>query len=96
MEELLEYFVYNYGKKNEEIVEKLSPIVENIEDEELKSQLSAILGIAKGYTEYKAKEIAETTGLNRSRVKALIKQLDQEDKIDILVENKITFIIPKL
>lgn len=96
MEELLEFIMYNYGKKNDDIAERLEPLVQKVEDESLKAELYSILGISKGYTEYIAKNIAELTGINRTKVKATVKQMLEEGKVESIVMNKTTYLVPKI
>lgn len=96
MEELLEFIMYNYGKKNDDIAEKLEPVIDKVEDEEVKAELYSILAISKGYTEYIAKNISELTGITRTKVKTTVKQMLEEGKVENIVMNKTTYLVPKI
>lgn len=98
--ELLEYVMYNYGQKNDRVVEtlklSLTDIIEteNI-DESIKRNVYVALGIAKGFTEYKGKELANELGVSKSAIKAMTNRLVGENKIELIKENNVTFIVPK-
>lgn len=94
MNQIQEYLVYNYHLKNEQIEAKLLILLSKIKDEELKREIYQILGLAKGYTEYRLKNISEEIGLTKSRVKTLVKELVAEEKIKFIVENNLTFLCP--
>lgn len=97
--ELLEYLLYNYGQKNDMIANSLDNVVEKINlnesvDDDIKRELYISLGLAKGYTEYRIKELATILGVSKSAIKYMTNTLLEEKKITMLKENNITFLVP--
>lgn len=97
--ELLEYVLYNYNQKNNLVVDVLSPVIEAVAksedvDENIKREAYRALGIAKGYTEYKAKELAGILGVSKTAIKFMTNSLVEEGKIELVKENNITFLNP--
>ena len=50
--------------------------------------------MAKGYTEYKRKQIANDIGVSKTAVKFMVDNLIAENKIKLVKENNVTFIVP--
>lgn len=99
MQELLEYFVYNYRMQNPYIENLLRNLFNQVKDDETVSQevkngVFKALQMARGLTEYKASTVASDLGLAKSRVKALMKQAVDEGKVELVVEYELTFIKP--
>lgn len=99
MQELLEYFVYNYRMQNPYIENLLRNLFNQVKDDEAVSQevkngVFKALQMARGLTEYKASTVASDLGLAKSRVKALMKQAVDEGKVELVVEYELTFIKP--
>ena len=99
MQELLEYFVYNYRMQNPYIENLLRNLFDQVKDDEAVSQevkngVFKALQMARGLTEYKASTVASDLGLAKSRVKALMKQAVDEGKVELVVEYELTFIKP--
>lgn len=97
--ELYEFIEYNYGQKNEAIASKLETALNNIVDNEnidenIKKDIYVALGMAKGYTEYKRKQIANDIGVSKTAVKFMVDNLIAENKIKLVKENNVTFIVP--
>lgn len=99
MQELLEYFVYNYRMENPILTEHLVALFDSIKDSEnvpqdVKTEIFKAMQMSRGYTEYKAGSVAQDLGLTKSRVKTLMKQAVDEHKIEMVVEYNLTFIKP--
>lgn len=99
MQELLEYFIYNYRMQNPYIENLLLDLFNRVKDDETISQdvkngVFKALQMARGLTEYKASTVASDLGLAKSRVKALMKQAVDEGKVELVVEYDLTFIKP--
>ena len=99
MQELLEYFNYNYRMQNPYIENLLLDLFKQVENDETVSQeikngVFRALQMARGLTEYKAATVATDLGLAKSRVKALMKQAVDEGKVELVVEYSLTFIKP--
>ena len=99
MQELLEYFVYNYRMQNPYIENLLRNLFDQVKDDEAVSQevkngVFKALQMARGLTEYKAATVANDLGLAKSRVKALMKQAVDEGRVELVVEYELTFIKP--
>lgn len=97
--ELLEFVLYNYNQKNDLVVETLLPVIDAISksndiDENLKREAYKALGLARGYTEYKAKELAVILGVSKTAIKFMTNSLIDEGKIELVKENNITFLNP--
>ena len=97
--ELLEYLLYNYGQKNDMIANSLGDVIEKIQlnetvDEEVKRELYISFGMAKGYTEYRIKELATVLGVSKSAIKYMANTFLEENKVGMLKENNITFLVP--
>ena len=93
--QLLEYIKYNGFTKNVKIENELRNILENNTfelNEEVKKELTRVLQISRGYTEYKVIDIAENSGFNRTRTKTLIQYLIQTNQIETVSVNNTTFI----
>lgn len=97
--EIFEYFEYIFRQKNEAIAKILEDTLNKIDEEDehlssIRRDISLALGVSKGYTEYKAKELAETLGVSKTAIKFMINKLKEENKIELIKENNITFIKP--
>lgn len=97
--ELLEYILYNYNQKNDLVVETLLPVIDSIIkstdiDESLKRETYKALGMARGYTEYKAKELAIILGVSKTAIKFMTNSLIEDGKLELVKENNITFLNP--
>lgn len=95
--ELLEYIMFNFGQQNEKAVEILTDLYENSKDsfnEENLIKLIKALNNCKGYTEYRVKDIANDLGFTKTKVKYLVKQLIEENKIELVVTENVTFLKP--
>lgn len=97
--ELLEYVLYNYNQKNDLVVQTLLPVIDVIAqstdfDETLKREAYKALGMARGYTEYKAKELAGILGVSKTAIKFMTNSLIEEGKLELVKENNITFLNP--
>lgn len=97
--ELFEYFEYSFRQKNDAISKILEDALSRIDENneaftDLKRDISLALGVSKGYTEYKAKELADVLGVSKTAVKYMINKLKEENKIELIKENNITFIKP--
>lgn len=93
--QLLEYIKYNELTKNTKIENELSNVLTNENfalTEDVKKELTRVLQISRGYTEYKVADIAENSGFNRTRTKALIQYLIQTNKIETISVANTTFI----
>jgi hypothetical protein len=99
MQELLEYFVYNYRMENPILTEHLSTLFERMKNaddvpQDVKTEVFKAMQMSKGFTEYKAATVAADLGLTKSRIKALMKQAVDEGKVEMVVEYNLTFIKP--
>lgn len=94
--ELLEYIMYNFGLQNEKAVDILSDLYNSKEnlDEETKIKIIKALNTCKGYTEYRVKDIALDLNFSKTKVKYLVKQLMEENKIELVTVENVTFIKP--
>ena len=95
--ELLEYIMFNFGQQNEKTVAILTDLYENSREsfsEENLVKLIKALNICKGYTEYRVKDIAEDLGFTKTKVKYLVKQLVEEQKIELVMIENVTFLKP--
>lgn len=93
--QLLEYIKYNELEKNSKLESELTCILLNNEmnlNELAKQSVTRCLQLAKGYTEYKVNEIAEHSGFNKTRIKALIQYLIEMNKIELISLDHTTFI----
>ena len=54
------------------------------------------LNICKGYTEYRVKDIANDLGFTKTKVKYLVKQAIEENKLELLTIENVTFLRPIL
>lgn len=95
--ELKEYLLFNFGQQNEKVVEILTDLYENSKDsftEENLIKLIKALNICKGYTEYRVKDIASDLGFTKTKVKYLVKQLIEDDKLELVIVENVTFLKP--
>jgi DNA-binding MarR family transcriptional regulator len=95
--ELLEYIMFNFGQQNERAIGILTDLYENSKEifgEEDLIKLVKALNACKGYTEYRVKDIANDLGFSKTKVKYLVKQLIEENKIELVIMENITFIKP--
>ena len=95
--ELQEYIMFNFGQQNDKAVEILSDLYENHKDsftEEELIKLIKALNVCKGYTEYRVKDIANDLGFTKTKVKYFVKQAIEENKIELVVEENVTFLKP--
>lgn len=95
--ELQEYIMFNFGQQNDKAIEILTDLYENHKDsftEEELAKLVKALNICKGYTEYRVKDIANDLGFTKTKVKYLVKQAIEENKIELVVEENVTFLKP--
>lgn len=94
--ELLEYIMFNFGQQNDKAVEILTEIYNSKEnlDEENVIKIVKALNLCKGYTEYRVKDIANDLGFTKTKVKYLVKQLIDENKIELITIENVTFIKP--
>ncbi len=93
--QLLEYIKYNELTKNSKLETELSAILENKElglSDKAKKEVARCIQLSKGYTEYKVADIAENTGFNRTRTKALIQYLLQNQKVETVSLENTTFL----
>lgn len=99
--ELLEYLLFNFNSVSENTVKVLEKLFEKIKDdesvkEEYKKEIYLALGCAKGYTEYKTKELAKTLGVTKTAIKYMINNLLKDDKIEVIKERNISFLKPNI
>ncbi|EMH2710079.1 MULTISPECIES: hypothetical protein [unclassified Clostridioides] len=92
--ELLELIKYNYSKKNSSISIILKEILNEESDIVIKEKLSRLFYMAEGYTEYKVKDLAINLNVSKTATKYMLKNLLEENKIELLKINNTTFIIP--
>lgn len=95
--QILDFLKFNMGLKSEKVEEELNKVLQNEElnlTESVRKEIIRCLQIAKGYTEYKVTEIAENTGFNRTRTKALIKHLIDSNAVKVITLETTTFITP--
>ena len=95
--ELYEYVMYNYGFQNEHCSHILSRLYDSLMEkgeEASAMEVYRALQVSKGYTEYKVKEIADELGFTKTKVKYLVKQLSEDNQIELMVENNMTFLKP--
>ncbi|PBF99975.1 hypothetical protein [Clostridioides difficile] len=92
--ELLELIKYNYSKKNSDISIILKEILNEESDIVIKEKLSKLFYMAEGYTEYKVKDLAINLNVSKTATKYMLKNLLEENKIELLKINNTTFIIP--
>lgn len=96
---LLEYVNYNFMQKNDNVIMILENLISEIENdenvkEEYKRSIYIAYGCAKGYTEYKAKELAQCLGVSKTAIKYMSDNLQKENKIQLIKERNVTFIKP--
>ena len=58
----------------------------------MKREIARCIQISRGYTEYKVMTIAEATGFNRTRTKALIQYLINQNKLELVSLENTTFL----
>lgn len=97
--ELLEYVNFNFLQKNDYVVEILEDLMKSLEEdenvkEEYKRTICVASGCAKGYTEYKAKELAKLLGVTKTAIKYMCDTLLEEKKIILIKDRNVTFIKP--
>ncbi|MGX9757601.1 hypothetical protein ACWYRQ_15085 [Clostridioides difficile] len=92
--ELLELIKYNYSKKNSDISIILKEILNEESDIVIKEKLSKLFYMAEGYTEYKIKDLAINLNVSKTAIKYMLKNLLEDNKIELLKINNTTFIIP--
>lgn len=95
--ELLEYVNYNYKQKNDNAVRLIEESIELIRNEEsipeeVRKKIYTALGYAKGYTEYKTKELSNILGVSKTAIKFMTNKLLEEKIIELVKENNVTFI----
>lgn len=98
---IIDYLLENYNKKNDLLINTLIPIVDSIQenqyiDENIKKEVYKALFIAKGYTEYKCKEISSILDISKTALKYKINKLIYEHKLEIVKYNNVTFLKPIL
>ena len=97
--ELFEYIMFNFGQQNETAANILNDLYENSKDNLSQEDLIKIikaLNICKGYTEYRVKDIANDLGFTKTKVKYLVKQAIEENKLELLTIENVTFLRPIL
>lgn len=95
--ELFEYIMFNFGQQNEKAIEILTDLYENSKDsfdEENLVKIIKALYNCKGYTEYRVKDIATDLGFTKTKVKYLVKQLIEENQIELITIENVTFLKP--
>lgn len=98
--ELLEYVHYNYNQQNKLVSELLQLVIDDINSKECNVEESTqrniyiALGVSKGYTEYKTKELTNILGISKTSLKFMTNILIDEGKIELIKENNITFLRP--
>jgi len=76
--QILDFLKFNLGLKNQRLEEELVNVLENETlnlTELARKEIARCIQMARGFTEYKVTDIAENTGFNRTRTKALIRHL---------------------
>ena len=96
--ELLEYLEYHYAQKNSELAEILQKLWNESNDNQVPEVISngilLALRLSQGYTQYNAKLLAQNIGVSKTAIKYMVNKLTEENKIEMIKENNITFIRP--
>ena len=93
--QVLEFLKFNLVFKNYKLESDLLAILDNADltlTPNARREIAKCVQVARGYTEYRVTEIATNTGFNRTRVKALIQYLIEENQIEIVNFENTTFL----
>lgn len=101
---LLDIILINYkNKSNADVINSLETsckLLSSISDkniievEEALYEINRAIGISKGYTEYVKNKLSSDLGISKTAIKYIVKQLINENKIEVVTIGEISFIKP--